>query len=134
MPERHVSAGNELKGRQMNPTRRDFLQTSGYVALGAALVSQAAGRATAQDAGEAFDIDAAFSTFMADIGGSAEDGGGAVTFTGSDPILRSHFRIGAVEEVTWVLSFSGAGPRLVSTRSVPHGDTGDCGCCAVASV
>ncbi len=42
-----------------------------------------------------FDIDVAFARFMADIGGSAEDGGGAVTFTGSDPILRSHFRIGA---------------------------------------
>ena len=32
---------------------------------------------------------------MRDIGGSADDAGGKVTFTGKDPILRSHFRIGA---------------------------------------
>jgi crotonobetainyl-CoA:carnitine CoA-transferase CaiB-like acyl-CoA transferase len=32
---------------------------------------------------------------MTDLGGTAEDGGGAVVFTGRDPILRSHFRIGA---------------------------------------
>ncbi len=32
---------------------------------------------------------------MSDLGRSADDGGGTVTFTGRDPILRSHFRIGA---------------------------------------
>ncbi|OEZ01726.1 hypothetical protein BIY45_05025 [Stenotrophomonas sp. BIIR7] len=32
---------------------------------------------------------------MRDLGGTAADGGGSVTFTGADPILRSHFRIGA---------------------------------------
>ena len=31
---------------------------------------------------------------MRNIGGTAQDGGGSVTFTGRDPILRSHFRIG----------------------------------------
>ncbi len=79
----------------MNPTRRDFLESSGYAALATALVSHVAGRAEAQATGEDFDIDAAFAAFMADLGGSAEDGGGTVTFTGSDPILRSRFRIGA---------------------------------------
>jgi crotonobetainyl-CoA:carnitine CoA-transferase CaiB-like acyl-CoA transferase len=32
---------------------------------------------------------------MRDIGGTAEDSGGVVTFTGRDPILRSRFRLGA---------------------------------------
>ena len=32
---------------------------------------------------------------MQDIGGRATDAGGTVTFTGRDPIVRSHFRIGA---------------------------------------
>ena len=53
------------------------------------------GRAAAETAAtEDFDIDAAFAAFMADTGQDAGDGGGAVTFTGADPILRSHFRIG----------------------------------------
>jgi hypothetical protein len=42
-----------------------------------------------------FSIDAVFARFMSDLGSSANAGGGAVTFTGSDPIVRSHFRIGA---------------------------------------
>jgi crotonobetainyl-CoA:carnitine CoA-transferase CaiB-like acyl-CoA transferase len=42
-----------------------------------------------------FDIDMAFSDFMSGIGGSSKDAGGKVTFTGRDPIVRSHFRIGA---------------------------------------
>jgi len=32
---------------------------------------------------------------MNDLGGSPEDGGGTVTFTGEDPIVPSHFRIGS---------------------------------------
>ena len=32
---------------------------------------------------------------MNEIGGSASDAGGSVTFTGADPIVRSHFRIGS---------------------------------------
>ncbi|PZQ47549.1 MAG: carnitine dehydratase [Rhodovulum sulfidophilum] len=79
----------------MELTRRDMLMTTGAAALGSALAGGLAGRARAQEPGAAFDIDAAFAAFMADIGGAAEDGGGAVTFTGEDPILRSHFRIGA---------------------------------------
>ncbi len=78
----------------MELTRRQILETSGYAALGAALVSRLAEPAAAQGVAGEFDIDAAFSTFMRDIGQEPTDGGGAVTFTGSDPILRSHFRIG----------------------------------------
>jgi hypothetical protein len=33
-----------------------------------------------------------FYDVMKDLGQSSCDGGGTVTFTGSDPILRSHFR------------------------------------------
>jgi hypothetical protein len=51
-------------------------------------------RASAQT-GSDFDIDAAFATFMADLGRTPRDGGGAVSFSGRDPILRSHFRIGS---------------------------------------
>ena len=32
---------------------------------------------------------------MRGIGGTASDGGGKVVFTGQDPLVRSHFRIGA---------------------------------------
>jgi crotonobetainyl-CoA:carnitine CoA-transferase CaiB-like acyl-CoA transferase len=74
----------------MDVTRRAMLGSAAYAA--AALASGAGSKAGAQDA--AFDIDAAFATFMSDLGQAAGDGGGAVTFTGSDPILRSHFRIG----------------------------------------
>lgn len=71
--------------------RRDFLKTSGLAALGVALsknlYAQASGAATSSPS--SFDIDAAFATFMRDLGGTAQDGGGSVTFTGADPILRS---------------------------------------------
>lgn len=73
----------------MDFTRRELLQTT---ALAAAAF--AAGQAAAEAPGDAFDIDGAFATFMQDLGATASDGGGTVTFTGADPILRSRFRIG----------------------------------------
>ncbi len=76
--------------------RRKFLQTTGYAALGGAMLAAAppvVARVSAQE--RALDIDQVFADFMRDIGSSADDAGGTVTFTGSDPILRSHFRIGA---------------------------------------
>ena len=48
-----------------------------------------------QPSSTTFDIDTRFAEFMQGIGGSAGDAGGKVGFTGSDPLLRSHFRIGA---------------------------------------
>jgi crotonobetainyl-CoA:carnitine CoA-transferase CaiB-like acyl-CoA transferase len=71
--------------------RRDFIQ--GAVALGAlaANLPQPAHAQTGRD----FDINAAFATFMKDIGGTPADAGGKVAFEGSDPLLRSRFRIGA---------------------------------------
>ncbi len=76
---------------QTRLTRRSLLVGAGAAALVAGL--KPAGSFAAETAD--FDIDAAFAAFMADIGRSPDDGGGAVSFTGRDPILRSHFRIGA---------------------------------------
>ena len=79
----------------VNEKRREFIKDAGAVAAGVALATTVPGVASAQAAAPAseFDIDKTFAGFMKDIGGSAADGGGTVTFTGKDPILRSHFRI-----------------------------------------
>lgn len=77
----------------MDTTRRDLLAGAAATAIVAAMTT-VPGKAFAQPAGVDFDIDEAFRVFMRSIGGDAADGGGTVTFTGSDPILRSHFRIG----------------------------------------
>ena len=76
----------------MDLTRRQAIGAGGLV-IAAAAASSLGGTARAE--GGDFDIDAAFAAFMQDLGQEAGDGGGAVTFTGEDPILRSHFRIGA---------------------------------------
>ena len=78
----------------INKDRREFMKDAGALAAGVALATTVGGVAKAQTPAAAFDINATFSGFMKDIGGSATDGGGKVTFTGRDPILRSHFRIG----------------------------------------
>ena len=46
--------------------------------------------------------------FMKMLGQSPSDGGGTVTFTGSDPILRSHFRIGTCMAVPAMAAGVGA--------------------------
>jgi crotonobetainyl-CoA:carnitine CoA-transferase CaiB-like acyl-CoA transferase len=81
----------------IDATRREFLQSSGLAAVGAAMASTAGGAsaATAQSESSSFDIDKAFAAFMRDLGGNAEDAGGRVLFTGRDPILQSPFRLGA---------------------------------------
>jgi hypothetical protein len=78
----------------MPTTRRELLQSTGAVVLGAALgaVSPSGAEAATSDD---FSIDATFAEFMRGLGGSADDAGGKITFTGRDPILRSHFRIGS---------------------------------------
>jgi hypothetical protein len=78
----------------MTMTRRDVLQSGGTAALGSVLAAIASS-ATEAASDDQFSIDAAFAAFMRDIGGTPSDAGGAVTFTGRDPILRSHFRLGA---------------------------------------
>lgn len=71
-------------------TRRELLGTAALALASGAL----GGAARAQTAPADFDIDAFFAAFMQTLGAEAGDGGGKVTFTGADPILRSHFRIG----------------------------------------
>jgi crotonobetainyl-CoA:carnitine CoA-transferase CaiB-like acyl-CoA transferase len=80
----------------MGVNRREFVQATSYAALGTAMGSRLKGiaQAAVPPAGD-FDINQAFATFMKDLGQSPSDGGGTVTFTGKDPILRSHFRIGS---------------------------------------
>ena len=72
-------------------SRRDLIQAGGLATAGAFLSSALPAAAAA----EKFDITRAFAGFMRDVGGSIADAGGKVTFTGSDPIIRSHFRVGA---------------------------------------
>jgi crotonobetainyl-CoA:carnitine CoA-transferase CaiB-like acyl-CoA transferase len=82
---------------EINKDRREFLKASGALAAGAAFAAALPGVADAQSTTSVvadFDIDKTFTGFMKDIGGTPADGGGKVTFTGADPILRSHFRIG----------------------------------------
>ena len=82
----------------INKDRREFIKDSGALAAGVALASSLPGVAGAQatpaKSGAEFDINTTFTGFMKDIGGTPADGGGKVSFTGEDPILRSHFRIG----------------------------------------
>ena len=89
----------------MPPNRRELLQSAAAAALGSALGAIGpAGAETSDD----FSIDAAFAKFMRDIGGAADDSGGAVTFVGADPIVRSHFRIGACMAVPAMAAAVGA--------------------------
>ncbi|WP_188761195.1 hypothetical protein [Sandarakinorhabdus glacialis] len=68
-----------------------YIKASGYAAAGAVVTSSLPASAATQP----FDIDRSFVRFMNDIGGTPSDAGGKVTFTGQDPIIRSHFRVGA---------------------------------------
>lgn len=77
----------------MEFNRRDVIKATGVAAAGSVIASGLAGAAGA--ATGAFDINTSFAGFMKDIGASPADGGGKVTFTGQDPIIRSHFRVGA---------------------------------------
>ncbi|HVJ36368.1 MAG TPA: CoA transferase [Stenotrophomonas sp.] len=79
---------------QHDPARRDFLK-AGAGTLGAALAVRLSLDTALAQPNPAFEIDSTFAGFMRDIGGSADDAGGKVQFTGADPLLRSHFRIGA---------------------------------------
>jgi crotonobetainyl-CoA:carnitine CoA-transferase CaiB-like acyl-CoA transferase len=78
----------------MSLKRREVLQATGGALASSVLA--ASRPAVAQTAvSDDFSIDKTFAEFMRDIGGTPQDGGGAVIFTGRDPILRSRFRLGA---------------------------------------
>jgi crotonobetainyl-CoA:carnitine CoA-transferase CaiB-like acyl-CoA transferase len=90
-------------------TRREFIRLSGLAAVGATFASSGTPlTAAAQPTAASFDINDAFGRFMKEIGGAASDAGGSVTFTGSDPILRSHFRIGACMAIAAMAAGVGA--------------------------
>ena len=55
-----------------------------------------------------FDINAAFGQLMNSIGLSPMDTGGKITFTGSDPIFDSRFRIGACISIPIMMAAAGA--------------------------
>lgn len=82
-----------MKG--INESRREFLKDAGALTALAATAGTLASAAAAQPAPAHFDINAAFAQFMRDIGGSPQDAGGKITFVAADPLLRSHFRLGA---------------------------------------
>ena len=84
--------------------RRELLQGATAVAL----LGAGSSPTEAAPAPASFSIDGAFADFMNGIGGSAGDAGGKVTFTGSDPIVRSHFRIGACMAVPAMAAAIGA--------------------------
>lgn len=88
--------------------RREFIKGAGTAALGIALAAKLPSIASAQTAPVKFDINAQFSEFMRSIGGSSDDAGGKVVFTGSDPLLRSHFRIGACMAIPAMAASVGA--------------------------
>lgn len=94
-------------------TRRKFIESCGHATLGIALASALpnAARAASTQGGSAsshFDIDKQFAGFMSGIGGSADDAGGTVTFTGKDPIVRSRFHIGAAMAIPAMAAGLGA--------------------------
>ncbi|HEY2753583.1 CoA transferase [Phenylobacterium sp.] len=91
----------------MSTSRREVIQGAGALATGAGLAINFTSAAQAQP-GAAFDINSVFATFMRDLGGGPADGGGSVTFTGQDPIVRSHFRIGACMAVPAMAAAVGA--------------------------
>ncbi|HEY1782350.1 MAG TPA: CoA transferase [Roseiarcus sp.] len=84
--------------------RRELLRSAAAVALAAAAPKPS----LASDADAPFSIDAAFADFMKEIGGSPDEAGGSVTFTGADPIVRSHFRIGACMAIPAMAAAVGA--------------------------
>ena len=72
--------------------RRQLLRTG---AAAVALAAAGPRPSSAANVDAPFSIDASFAEFMKEMGAGASDAGGSVAFTGSDPIVRSHFRIGA---------------------------------------
>lgn len=92
--------------------RREFVQTS-YAALSAGMTGKLSGiaQAATTPTGDVFDINKEFAEFMKALGQSPSDGGGTVTFTGKDPIVRSHFRIGACMAIPAMAAGVGWGKR-----------------------
>jgi crotonobetainyl-CoA:carnitine CoA-transferase CaiB-like acyl-CoA transferase len=80
---------------ELDVNRREFIADGGKAALGVALGAAIGSGVQAQPAQVPFDIQAQFAEFMRGISATPSDAGGKVEFIGRDPMLRSHFRIGA---------------------------------------
>jgi crotonobetainyl-CoA:carnitine CoA-transferase CaiB-like acyl-CoA transferase len=70
-----------------------FIKETDILAMDAVVVSKSSGTDIINPQSSEFNINTAFTEFMCGIGGSPLDAGGNITFTGQDPIVRSHFRI-----------------------------------------
>jgi crotonobetainyl-CoA:carnitine CoA-transferase CaiB-like acyl-CoA transferase len=79
---------------QSETDRRSFLKGGAAATAGTVLAMRFRPGAAAAASPASFDINASFAEFMRGIGGAPGDAGGNVEFTGSDPLLRSRFRIG----------------------------------------
>lgn len=77
----------------MREERREFMKSTATAAMGFALAKVSSIASAQHGPASDFDIQASFAEFMRGIGGSPQDAGGKVVFTGRDPIVRSHFRI-----------------------------------------
>jgi len=92
---------------KMSLNRRELLQAAGGIVGGTMLAGNEPAAAQTARSGD-FSIDTAFAEFMRNIGGTPNDSGGSVTFTGHDPIVRSHFRIGTCMAVPAMAAAVGA--------------------------
>lgn len=79
---------------EIDSSRRNFVLGTGTAVLGAAIASVLPGGAV-QAQSATFDINMQFAEFLRGIGAAPTDAGGRISFTGEDPILRSHYRIGS---------------------------------------
>lgn len=89
--------------------RRSFLKAGAAATASVALATRFQSASAAAQPAAPFDINRVFADFMRDIGGSPVDAGGKVTFTGADPIIRSHFRVGSCMAIAAMGAAVGAG-------------------------
>jgi len=101
----------------MSLNRRELLQGAGGVVAGTMLAGNESATAQTAKSGD-FSIDTTFAEFMRNIGGTPHDGGGSVTFTGRDSIVRSRFRTGACMAVPAM----GAGVGLLQSGESGQGN------------
>ena len=104
----------------MSATRREVIRGIGQAAIGASLAVAVGEPAQAQQ-NPAFRIEDKFAAFMRDLGGSSDDGGGQVTFTGRDTFVQSRFRTGACMAIPAV----GAGVGAAAIWRERTGETQD---------
>jgi crotonobetainyl-CoA:carnitine CoA-transferase CaiB-like acyl-CoA transferase len=85
----------------MTQDRRSFIKNSSMAAVAASLPTSLSGvfLGASAHAADGFNIHSHLETYLNDIGLSASDIGGEVSFTGQDPILYSKLRLGACQAI-----------------------------------